>query len=130
MNLVFDRPEESLEAGYRAMLETPVIANRVNFTLEQFKQGCKDFEVWGFFDEEPVGMFFLKGNHPHIAILKKYHGKCGKVIKKATKLALNKYGELIADVHKDNDKAIRLVERLGFKYENTNGDISTYRLGK
>lgn len=129
MKLEFDRFDESLEVGYRAMLETPIIANRLNFTLDQFKEGCKNFDVWGFFDDEPAGMFFLKGNHPHIAILKKYHGKCGKVIKHATNLALRRHGELIADIHKDNDKAIRLVERLGFEYEETNDDISTYRLG-
>ena len=130
MRLEFNRRDESLEAGYMAMMETPCIVDRVNFTLNEFKKGCSEFDVWGFFEDEPAGMFFLDGNHPHIAILNKYHGKCGKVIKFATNLALKKHGELIADIHKDNDKAIRLVERLGFEYEKTNGDISTYRLGE
>ena len=129
MKLISDRRDEALEAGYMAMLETPCIANRVNFTLDQFREGCKNFDVWGFYNGKVVGMFFLDGNHPHIAILKEFHGKCGEAIKQALELSLNRHSELIADIHKDNKKAIRFVERLGFKFKEIKNDISTYRLG-
>ncbi len=79
MNIEFDRRDESLEVGYLAMLECPNIAERITFTLDEFKQGCKDFDVWGFFDDEPAGMVFLDNDHPHIAILNKYQGKCGSI---------------------------------------------------
>ena len=124
-----NRRDEALEAGYRAMLETPAIANRVDFSLSEFKNRCKNFEIWGFFDNEPAGMCFLDGNHPHIAILKKFHGKCGKAIKQLLDMFLDKHSELIADVHKDNKRAISFVERLGFRFIDTNGDMLIYRLG-
>lgn len=129
IRLVSDRRDESLEVGYRAMLETPVIAKRVDFAFEEFKRRCEPLEVLGFFGNEPVGMVLLEGNHPHIAILKKYQGRCGKVIKEALDLLLKKSGILIADVYYENDKAIRFVERLGFKYKKRSGDMLIYKLG-
>lgn len=129
MMLVSNMREEALEAGYRAMLETPCIANRVNFSCDEFKKGCENFEVYGFLDKEMAGMTFLDGNHSHIAVLKKFHGKCGTVIKQALSLFLEKNDDLVAEVHKDNKKAIRFVERLGFKYKGSNEEILTYTLG-
>ena len=129
MKLEFNKRDESLEVGYKAMLESPAIASRITFNLDEFKEGCKEFDVWGFFDDEPAGMFFLDGNHPHIAILKKYQGKCGKVIKQAVELSLKKHGELIADVHKDNEQAIRFIERLGLRFIESKEDILIYKLG-
>jgi len=129
MMLDSTRRDEALEAGYNAMLETPSIANRVSFTLDEFKEGCRDFDVYGFFDEEPAGMVFLDKNHAHIAILNKYQGKCGKVIKQALSIFLENRDYLIADVHKDNGKAIKFVKKLGFKFKERNDDILTYILG-
>ncbi len=129
MKLVSDRRNECLEVGYRVMLESPCFDGRVTFTLDEFKEGCKEFDVYGFFEKEIAGMTFLDRNNAHIAILEKFHGKCGVVIKQALKLFLKKADPLIADVHFKNDKAIKFIERLGFKYKKTNGEIITYILG-
>jgi len=129
MRLVSNMRDESLETGYAAMLETPSIANRISFDCEEFKRGCAGFDVYGFYDKEMVGMTFLDGNHPHIAILKKHHGRCGKVIMQALSLFLKKSGNLIADVHKDNSIAISFVKKLGFRFVEVNNEIVSYRLG-
>lgn len=129
MILSSERRNDALDVGYRAMLETPSIAPRVVFTKEEFKQGCKDFEVYGFFSDEPAGMTFLDGNKPHIAILKRYHGKCGAVIKQALAIYLKSKKRLEAHVNKDNMKAIKFIERLNFKYYQTVGDNHIYILG-
>lgn len=129
MKLDSERRDEALEVGYRAMLETPNIADRVFFTLEEFKNGCKDFEVYGFFDDEPAGMVFLDGNKVHIAILKKYQGKCGTAIKLGLALFLKNKGCLEAHVNTGNVKAIKFIERLKFRYRQTIGDNHIYTLG-
>ena len=131
MMLDNNRRDEAIEVGYKAMLESPELVDRVNFSLNEFKAVCdsKGAEVWGFFDKEPAGMCVLDGNHPHIVILKKSHGKCGAQIKTLLGLFLKKHRNLVADVHKDNKRAISFVEKLGFRFSSTNGEMLIYILG-
>ncbi len=120
---------EVLKVGYKAMLQCPALATRITFTEEVFVEASKDLDVWGFYDEKPVGMLIFKGNSMHIAILKEYHGKCGKVLLKAFNTALKKHKTLIAEVHEKNQSAIHFVKKLGFSYICKNNDLLTYGVG-
>lgn len=130
MNLIFDKQDEVLEVGYKAMQQSPEINKRIFFSLHEFKAACENFEVWGFFDKKPIGMLFFDKNHPHIAITKEYYGKCGKLIKQALDLALKNHKYLVAEVHKDNERAIKFVKRLGFKFKKPENDILIYTVGE
>ncbi len=127
MRLVKNCGDDVVEVGYQAMIEADALSDRVTFTVEQFKEGCKDLDIWGFFDDKPVGMLILDGKKIHLTILKEYQGKCDLVILKAFRDALNVYGELIAEVHFKNDKALKFVKRLGFSFTGKQDDLMIYR---
>lgn len=116
MRLEFNITEDILRAGYIASMENPLIERYIgNTTFDEFKEKLSKFEVWGIVDTLPVGIILFEGNCIHIAVLKEYFGKCGFVIKKALKLALEKYGGLIGLVDIDDKRAQDFNERLGFK---------------
>ena len=130
MNLVFDQRDKTLEVGYQVMLDAPALSNRVSFTLDEFKDGAEGMEAWGISDGDIIGMILIHGNHPHIVISKEYHNKCGFVIKKALNLLLKKHRKLVTEIYWTNTKAIKLAEKLGFKFLSNKNKILTYSIGE
>lgn len=127
MRLVFDIDEDIIRAGYIASMEAKV--NTLgSTTFEEFREKIIDFDIWGIVDESPVGIIIFDGNCAHISILKEYYGKCGFVIHRALKLALKKYGSLIALIRNDDKEAESFNIRLGFyKIGHTNDYMFYYR---
>lgn len=121
--------DEILKAGYIASIESPLIHSYMGFiTFKEFKIKVKKFDVWGIVDDKPVGIIFFDGNCIHISILKEYFGRCGFVIKKALRLGIKKYGQLIGLVDKTDTKAINFNIRLGFIKIGETNDFIFYHL--
>ena len=121
---------EVLAIGYRALLESP-LASRLTISEQEFVDSTIHYHVIGLYDNlKPVGMFFYEENRIHIAILPEYRGKWAHLFDDIIQYGINKFGSVIAKIHKDNKYTQRLATRYGFHYIKHEDDYIIYQIGE
>lgn len=89
----------------------------------------KPIEVRG----ELAGVVMSKGNQIHIVVKPEFHGKWAIKRNMARTLLqdqIDEYGPLLVHAYKSDEKALRFIERLGFKRIGENAEQITLRLEK
>ena len=85
-------------------------------------------EFWGLYDPEPVGGVILDGPWIHVGCTKP--GRCGLVVRKIVKHALQSRTRLYAPIRQPNERANRLAIGLGFDLALDNGRWKVFRRTK
>jgi len=130
MRLEYSITDEILKAGYIATIENPLLNKYMGFiSFDEFKEKLTQFKVWGVIDEKPAGIILFDGNCVHISILKEHFGKCGFLIKRALKKALEENDGLVGIIDKEDTKVHHFAERLGFKRIGMTNSILFYYRG-
>lgn len=84
-------------------------------TFEEYQKRLVGWEIIPLYeDKELIGTVIRHKNELHVGFIKQ--GNCIRgYIRKIVGETLDKYGEVITSVRKDNDKGFKFCTRLGFK---------------
>jgi len=91
------------------------VKKRLPINFNQFKNALKDWEFIPLTENgEIIGAVMQKENEIHVGYGKKPKASIKKHIKQTLNNLLEKYGEVVTSVQKDNDRGLLFCKRLNF----------------
>jgi hypothetical protein len=91
------------------------VKQRLPINFNQFKDALKDWEFVPLTQNgQIIGAVMLKENEIHIGYGIKPRASIKKHIKQTLNNLLDKYGEVVTSVQKDNDRGLAFCKRLNF----------------
>jgi hypothetical protein len=91
------------------------VKQRLPINFNQFKDALKDWEFVPLTENgEIIGAVMLKENEIHVGYGKKPRASIKKHIKQTLNNLLDKYGEVVTSVQKNNDRGLAFCKRLNF----------------
>ena len=91
------------------------VKHRSPINFNQFKEALKDWEFVPLTENgEIIGAVIQKENEIHVGYGKKPKASIKKHIKQTLNNLLDKYGEVVTSVQKNNDRGLAFCKRLNF----------------